>query len=265
MGATGKSAILSVRGVISGTASVVASEVKDVANDAVKGSRVITEGISRGTTAAGDWVSDQSNGVASRLDEWAHPRLASAARGGGVLAATATKTVGEVAGQAVALDRNGVGFDSAGTNIGVGAARVSLATNSEERGLELRKSQAELGKERSSRRCIEPGSRGRHTPRCRHRSRYDPKQVNQANREQFIRFEGQVTQEFDERAHQDCNASKCRTFYRTCNPRTSAATNRTISRHRHREAVARDWGNHLIDAKSVQRHLLLKINVPVIR
>jgi hypothetical protein len=119
---------------ISSTASVIAGEVKDLAKDAVKGSRVITEGISRGTTAAGDWVSDQANGLASWLDERGHPYLASAARGGGILAATATKTAGEVAGQAVALGPNMVlGLDSAGTNIGEGAARVKLATNSEER------------------------------------------------------------------------------------------------------------------------------------
>lgn len=104
------------------------ARVKDIASDAVEGSRVITEGISRGTTAAGDWVFDQANDLASSLDEAGHPWLASATRGAGIFAATATKTVGEVGGQTLAAGPNAVlGLESGGKSIGTGAARIWTA------------------------------------------------------------------------------------------------------------------------------------------
>jgi RHS repeat-associated protein len=102
--------------------------IQDIGSDAVKGSRIITGAISDATTAAADWVSDQANDAANWLDEKGHPWLASATRGAGVVAATVTKTVGEVGGQALAAGPNAVlALHSGGQSIGIGAAHIYTA------------------------------------------------------------------------------------------------------------------------------------------
>ena len=95
---------------------------------AVDTSRAVTGAISSGTTAAGDWVSDQANAAACSLEDSPVPWLAPVAKWGGVGAATITKTAGEVVGQTLAAPAHVIiGLDEGGKAIGAGAGRIYLA------------------------------------------------------------------------------------------------------------------------------------------
>ena len=102
--------------------------VKALASNALEGSRIITSGISRGTTAAADWVFEQYDDVAHSLEESGHPWLAGFVRGQGVILATGVKTVTEVGGQLIAIGPNMVlTLHAGGENIGTGAGMVATA------------------------------------------------------------------------------------------------------------------------------------------
>lgn len=105
-------------------------------SNAVEGSQVITGAISEGTDAAGDWVSDKGNDLAAAIDDAGFSRTASFVRGTTVLAATTTKTVGEVGGQTLAIGPNAIlGLEYGGTALGEGVGKI-LTSNTTEGKLE---------------------------------------------------------------------------------------------------------------------------------
>ncbi|MCA9468756.1 MAG: hypothetical protein KC643_25410 [Nitrospira sp.] len=108
--------------------SAVASGVSSLWSDAVEGSQIITEAVSRGAEAAGNWVQAKAEGGASRLREAGYHRLAKGVSAIGVVGATATSTVTEVVGQTLAAGPNAVlALQHGGENIGIGAARIATA------------------------------------------------------------------------------------------------------------------------------------------
>jgi RHS repeat-associated protein len=109
-------------------ASAVTSGVSSVWSDAVEGSKIMTEAVSRGAEAAGNWVQAKAEAGASRLREAGYHRLAKGVSAMGVVGATATYTVTEVVGQTLAAGPNAVlALQRGGENIGTGAARIATA------------------------------------------------------------------------------------------------------------------------------------------
>jgi RHS repeat-associated protein len=110
------------------TASAVSSATSSLWSDAVEGSQIITQAISRGADAAGRWVQDRAEEGASSLRRSGHPVLAEGLSAAGVIGATVTSTAAEVVGQTLAAGPNAVlALQSGGESIGRGAARIYLA------------------------------------------------------------------------------------------------------------------------------------------
>ena len=109
-------------------ASAVASGASSVWSDAVEGSQVITQGISRGAEVAGNWIQDKAEAGAGRLRSSGHPWLAKGVSAAGVVGATVTSTAAEVVGQTLAAGPNAIlALQHGGESIGTGAARIYTA------------------------------------------------------------------------------------------------------------------------------------------
>jgi len=94
-------------------------------DDAVEGSREITDAVHHGSVAVGDKIVDKASEDAAALEKAGHSWLASAVRWKGIIDATVTSTVLEVAGQTLAAGPNAVlALQRGGENIGTGAARI---------------------------------------------------------------------------------------------------------------------------------------------
>ena len=97
-------------------------------DDAVEGSGTITSAIHEGSVAVGDRIVDEASEQAADLDRAGHPVLASITRWKGIVDATVTSTVLEVAGQTLAAGPNAVlALQRGGESIGTGAARIWTA------------------------------------------------------------------------------------------------------------------------------------------
>jgi RHS repeat-associated protein len=177
-----------------GAGSYVASGASRVWSDAVEGSRIITEGVSRGAEAAGSWVQDKAEAGAARLRESGYNQLATGLSAAGVVGATLTYTVTEVVGQTLAAGPNMVsGLETAGTNIGEGLGRATYGETTEEQWLGV--AQAAGGVSQGALTTVEVLSLAKGTRVARQTPRPKPNETQQAaNRRLGSDFENQVAQ-----------------------------------------------------------------------